>query len=74
MNRELTSKQKFALRAVEKGAVVRKLDRIGWRTISRYYAWDSEITTQIKSLRFTHRLIRFAAPGILTLKKQKEKQ
>lgn len=76
MKRKLTDKQVFALCAVEKGVVRRKLERIGSQTHSRYFAWDREITCQIKSLRFVHRLIRFKSDGsgTLIMCEQKEKQ
>ena len=71
MKRDLTERQKFALRAVEKGAVVQKRVRMGWRIITKYVAWDSDITTQIRSLLRVHRLIRFKSAGVLELRVKK---
>jgi hypothetical protein len=61
--RPLTDKQRFALRAVEKGIVRRVLRKFGWRTVANYYAWDSDITDQVRSLMRVHRLIRFTRDG-----------
>jgi hypothetical protein len=48
--RPLTDKQIFALRAVQKWAVRHTTVRIGWRTMVKYIAYDSDVTLQVRSL------------------------
>ena len=56
--RKLTDKQVFALVCAEKQAIRENVKTIGWRTFVTFFAIDSDITSQVKSLR-RRRLLRY---------------
>jgi hypothetical protein len=65
LTKPLTDKQRFALRAVELGAVRAVAKRVGWKTVAEFWAWDSNVTVQIRSLVRTHRLCRYTRDGVV---------
>lgn len=64
--RPLTDMQVFALFCIERGAVRGMRVTRGWRVFTRYHGFDSDITTQVASLR-RRGLAKYVGRGVLGL-------
>jgi hypothetical protein len=47
----LTDKQRFAMVAARNGDIREDVNTLGWRSYITFFAYDSDITSQVKALR-----------------------